>query len=133
IEADGDAQIPETLVNALGDDLNTSQAIAALHEIAGALNKAEDAAEKARLKGELLAGGGLLGLLSQDSEAWFKWEAAACADALSAAEIEDFIARRTQARKDRDFPEADRIRDSLVAQGILLEDKPDGTIWRRAG
>ena len=133
IEADGDAQIPETLVNALGDDLNTSQAIAQLHEIAGALNKAEGTAEKARLKGELLAGGGLLGLLSQNSEAWFKWEAAACDDALSAAEIEDFIARRTQARKDRDFAEADRIRDSLVAQGILLEDKPDGTIWRRAG
>jgi cysteinyl-tRNA synthetase len=133
IEPEGGVDIPDTLRAALEDDINTSQAIAALHEIAGDLNKAESRQEKARLKGALLAGGALLGLLSQDPEAWFRWEAGTCEGGMSEAEIENLIARRAQARDDKDFAEADRIRDALVAEGILLEDKAEGTIWRRAG
>ncbi|MDH3241186.1 MAG: cysteine--tRNA ligase [Alphaproteobacteria bacterium] len=134
IETGPDEGIPQTVRDALEDDLNTPQAIAALHEIATSLNKAADAADKKRLKAELLTGGGVLGLLCHDPEAWFKGEVGVCPDGgPSAAEIEAEIERRTQARKEKDFAEADRIRDALADQGIVLEDKPDGTIWRRAG
>ena len=133
VKADAEPEIPENMRDALEDDINTFQAIAALHEIVGALNKAADAAEKARLKGALLAGGGLLGLLSQDPEAWFMWEAPSRGEGMSESEIEDLIAQRARARKNKDFAEADRIRDILVAQGIFLEDKAEGTIWRRTG
>jgi len=133
IDAGPDKDMPETVRDALEDDLNTPLAIAALHEIATSLNKAEDAAEKSRLKGALLAGGGVLGLLCQDPEAWFKGEVGACPEGLSEDEIQAEIERRAQARMDKDFAEADRIRDALADQGVVLEDKPDGTIWRRAG
>ena len=111
---------------ALEDDLNTPLALAALHDTLTALNKVSDAGERARLKGELLAGGALLGLLQQDPEAWLK------RDAGEAAEIEDLIAKRNAARKSKNFAEADRIRNTLAIRGILLEDGPGGTTWRRA-
>ena len=122
-----DEAAPE-FVAALDDDLNTPLALSALHETMAALNKAADAGEKARLKGQLLASGGLLGLLQADPETWLKGESG------EAAEIEGLIARRLAARKAKDFAEADRIRTELAIRGILLEDKPGGkTEWRRAG
>ena len=115
-------------VAALDDDLNTPLALSVLHETMAALNKAADAGEKARLKGQLLASGALLGLLQADPETWLKGESG------EAAEIEGLIARRLAARKAKDFAEADRIRTELAIRGILLEDKPGGkTEWRRAG
>ena len=125
------ADLPQPVLDALCDDLNTPLAISHLHEIAGSLNKAEDGEEKAARKGELLAAGEVLGLLQAEPEAWFKWQPAA-ADTLDAAEIERFIEQRAAARKAKDFATSDRIRDDLKAQGILLEDGPGGTTWRRA-
>ena len=116
------------LIAALEDDLNTPQAIAALHGIASEANKADDPADQARLKAALLGGGDLLGILQQDPEAWFRGGT----DTAAADEIDTLIAQREAARAAKDFAEADRIRDDLVDRGIVLEDGPGGTIWRRA-
>ncbi len=120
------AELPERVLAALMDDLNTPLALAALHDILGALNKAAEPAERARLKGELLAGGALLGLLQQDPQAWLQGEGG------EAAEVAALIAERNAARKSRNFARADEIRTGLAIKGIVLEDRPDGTTdWRR--
>jgi len=112
---------------ALEDDLNTPLAIAVLHELLAELNKATSAEEKQRLKAELLASGAVMGLLQQEPEAWLK------GDQDDAASIEAAIVARNAARKAKNFAEADRIRTELALKGILLEDGPAGTTWRRAG
>ncbi len=120
---------PNTKVlSALADDLNTPAALAVLHEIAGDLNKAETTDDKARLKGELLASAGLLGLLYQQPEIWFKGGVNDNED----AEIEAKILARSEAKKNKDWATADKIRDELKTKGIVLEDGPDGTTWKRA-
>ena len=115
---------------ALEDDLNTPLALTGLHDALAALNKAEDGDAQALAKGRLLSGATLLGLLRSDPEAWFRWQPAT-APAIDDATIEALIGERRSAREGRNFAEADRIRDQLAAQGIILEDRPDGTIWRR--
>jgi cysteinyl-tRNA synthetase len=121
------AKLPAKVEAALDDDLNTPLAIAALYEILAEINKAEDAARKAELQQALIAGGAVMGLLQQDAEAWLH------GSDKGAADIEAAIAARSAARKAKNFAEADRIRTDLALKGILLEDGPGGTTWRRAG
>ncbi len=128
VQASAD-RAPEAFIAALADDLNTPKALAELHQIANAANKATDAGEKSRLKGELLAAGWLIGLLQQDPAAWLKGEVSADVDV---AEIEALIEARKAARARKDWAESDRIRDELAARGILLEDKAGQTSWRVA-
>ena len=113
---------------ALLDDLNTPLAIAALHAAAKTLNKAETET-KAQAKGVLLASGAVMGLLEQDPEAWFTQGGEAD---LNAETVEALIAERLAARANKDFAEADRIRDQLTEAGIVLEDGAGGTSWRRS-
>ncbi len=121
---------PSDVLAALADDLNTPLALSHLHEAATRLNKAASQADMAKAKADLLAGGALLGLLQQRPADWLQGKAGAGPDADVIARR---IAERLAARKARDFAKADRIRDELAAQGVVLEDGPKGTSWRRAG
>jgi cysteinyl-tRNA synthetase len=112
----------QEMVEALGDDLNTPNALAILHEQLTGLNRAPDPKAAARLR----ASAGLLGLLQDAPDAWLKGSAQAD------DQVEALIAKRQAARASRDFACADAIRAELAAQGILLEDGPQGTTWRRA-
>lgn len=119
----------ERVVAALADDLNTPLALSYLHEIVNNLNKAETPEEKGKYKGLLLASADMLGLLFQDADDWFKGNAAA--GGLSEAEIDAKIAERAAAKKNKDYALADKIRNELKEQGIVLEDSPAGTTWKR--
>jgi cysteinyl-tRNA synthetase len=130
VPAEASATLPAEIQAALEDDLNTPLAISHLHELAGRLNKAKSLDEKIELKSALLAAGDVLGILQQPVENWFRWTPAA-GTTLSDAEIDDLVSRRLQARKDRNFAEADRLRQELTDKGVLLEDGPGGTQWRR--
>jgi len=121
---------PTRVREALEDDLNTPLALAGLHEVISELNAAVNDAAKISAKQMVLAAGGLLGLLQQDPEKWFRWQSAG-ESGLDDAAIDDLVFKRTEARKAKDFAESDRIRDELSEAGVVLEDKPEGTIWRR--
>ena len=123
------ASLPLACEAALEDDLNTPLALSVMDALAGETLAAEGAEAKAGHAAALLASGAALGLLEEAPEAWFKGSAA---DG-EIEEIERFIAARNRARKARDFAEADRIRDELAVRGIVLEDTPKGTLWRRKG
>ena len=123
------SQPRNSVLEALSDDLNTPQALALLHEMVGQLNKSEGQ-ERLNLASQLKASAALLGILQQDVEGWFK--TGTNADDLKAEAIEQLLVERLQARKDRDFQRADQIRDQLKDQGILIDDGPEGSTWRRA-
>ncbi len=123
----------EGYLEALCDDLNTPLAISHLHgqmrQLNLSLGKDGRGAEIAQKSDKwlLLEMGNVLGLLQQDPEDWFKQGVGDIDDSA----IDDLIRRRTEAREAKDFAEADRLRDELVANGIVLEDGAGGTSWKR--
>lgn len=122
--------VPEGVMAALLDDLNTPKALSELFALAKQANQAESLEEKGRLKQALLSAGQLMGLLGQDADAWFE-EGAGSAH-IDGAEIDALVDARLAARQNKDFAEADRIRDELSERGIIIEDGAGGAKWRRA-
>lgn len=125
----GDAEWVARFEAVMDDDFNTPEALAVLFDLASALNRCEDDAQKCKLGVTLRQLGDRLGILQQDPEQFFK--APASASGLSDDEIDALVEQRQQARADRDFATSDRIRDQLAEQGVVLEDKGDRTLWRR--
>lgn len=120
-------ELPQKFVDALNDDFNTSEAIAALFDVCRDLNKALDAGDETqKLAAEFEAMTQFLGLLNQNLDDWFH------SDDVDASAIETMIKARSAAKKARDFAKADSIREELATQGIVLEDSPEGTRWKKA-
>ena len=115
------ADVPESILNALCDDLNTPKAFAALSE----LSRHGDTVEG---RAQLLSAGAILGILQQSPEAWFQTGG----DGIDAGKVEALIAQRNEARVKKDYASADAARDALVQMGVVIEDTPNGTIWRVA-
>ncbi len=128
--APGAGEPDAAFLGALEDDLNTPKALAELFDIARRINKSQPGPEREALAATLVASGAIMGLLQADPETWF---AGASDDGPDPAEIESLLERRREAREAKDFAEADRVREELLARGILIEDGPDGTRWRVAG
>jgi cysteinyl-tRNA synthetase len=137
---------------AMDDDFNTPEAVAVLQNMTRDLNVAKregKAALSSQIAAELRVLAGVLGIAQLPPEQWARLrtppvageaagataavEPTAAPAGLDEAAIDDWVARRLEARKNKDFKEADRIRDMLAAQGVILEDRPDArTEWRRA-
>jgi len=138
----GDAQVDtldETLLerfnSAMRDDFNTAEAIAVLFEVNKELNRAvkEQQAEQAAIYYATLRHlTNILGLVQHNVEEFLKSDIGQEALALSEEQIEDLIQQRQDAKKAKEFAKADKIRQSLLDQGVVLEDTRQGTIWRRA-
>jgi len=114
---------------ALLDDLNTPMAVSELHRLAKQMHTAVGA-DQVSLSSELLGLAELMGLLQKDPEEWFTL--ARGAGDISKQDIEMLIAERQQAKDDKDYSGADQIRQSLLDQGVVLEDSRAGTQWRRS-
>ena len=128
VKAKGEDEYTKRFKELMDDDFNTPGAMAVLFDLAKAVNK-EEGETKAKLAGRLVELGSVLGILYQDPSSFLKGEESADDDEVSV--IEALIQERKDARARKDFKAADAARDKLTAMGIVLEDGPSGTTWRR--
>ena len=117
----------EKIIESLSDDLNSAQALYEINLLADQLSKC-DPSDKERLKSELIASGNILGILQDSPSSWLKY--GTNLNNIDSNIIEELIEKRKQARKDKNFSEADNIRLELNNMGIEIEDTKDKTVWR---
>ena len=129
-EGELDPGYRERFEQVMDDDFNTRAAVTLFHEIAGDINRLEDKASEhgARLARTLVQLGDVLGVM-QMAPGEFLHAAAGDGD-ISPEDINRLIEERAQAKAAKDYADADRIRERLTEQGIILEDGPGGTTWR---
>jgi len=128
-----DNEFSSRFYEAMDDDFNTPKAISVLFELARECNKQKtsDPESAVRTAVQLKRLGVTLGLLQRDPEEFLKSDVNENAGGLTAVQIETLIDQRNAARRNKDFAEADRIRDELADKGVVLEDGGGGTTWRR--
>ncbi|MET0024265.1 MAG: cysteine--tRNA ligase [Sedimenticola sp.] len=133
VEPAGGEAFVERFHEAMDDDFNTPEALATMFEMVREINRvrAEDEQQAAALAAELKRLGAILGILQDDAESYLRGGAPGGDDGLSDADIEALIQQRVEAKANKDWAAADRIRDELKSHDILLEDGPQGTSWRR--
>jgi len=112
---------------AMNDDFNTPEAIAVLFDLASEANRTSEPRYAVLLK----ALGGILGLLQQPPQQYLQSSICRQSDQYSVEDIEHMIRQRLQARKEKNFAQADALRQQLAEGGVILEDGPQGTTWRR--
>ena len=117
----------EGIMEALCDDLNSSYALYEINLLADKLSKCVES-QKQELKSELIASGNILGILQDSPSSWLKY--GTNINNIDSNIIEELIEKRKQARKDKNFSEADNIRLKLNSMGIEIEDTKDKTVWR---
>lgn len=130
-----DDTLVERFNTAMRDDFNTAEAIAVLFEVNKELNRAvkeENAEQAAIFYATLRHLTNILGLVQHNVDEFLKSDIGHDALGLSEEQIEDLIQQRKDAKKDKNFARADEIRQSLLDQGVVLEDTRQGTVWRRA-
>ncbi len=127
-----DSEYQQRFEQALCDDFNTANAIAVLFDLVREINRAKDEQrnEQHPLASLLRYLGGVIGLLQADADDFLKSRAGK-GTGLSETAIDELVEQRLQARKDKNWADADRIRDELSAAGIVIEDGAEGTRWRR--
>ena len=124
------SEYSEKFHDAMQDDFNSPSAISVLFEMVKQINilKKEDQLTHANaLASELISLSNILGILSENPEEYFT-----SGINLSSEDIEQAIERRNKARKEKDFELSDKIRDDLLKEGIVLEDKGTKTIWKKS-
>jgi len=124
------AQWVKRFGDAMNDDFNTPEAIASLFDLASEINRASDANTKQELSQTLKHLASLIGLLQRSPNEFL--QSGTPHTGMSPAQIEEQIAARHAAKLTKNFKEADAIRERLLNDGVVLEDKPSGTVWRRA-
>jgi cysteinyl-tRNA synthetase len=131
VPAAGGEAFEARFVEAMNDDFNTPEAYSALFDMAREVNrlKGEDAHAANALASHMRKLAGVLGLLEQAPEVFL--QSGAQADDGEVAEIEALIKARLEARQAKDWAAADAARNRLTEMGIILEDGPQGTTWRR--
>ena len=114
---------------AMDDDFNTPVAFRALFDLAREINrlKAEEGRSAAQLGRLLVKLGGVLGILQSDPEVFLK---GADSEQVDTAQVESLVAAREKARAEKNWREADRIRDQLSAMSVAVEDGAQGSRWR---
>ena len=124
------AQWVKRFGDAMNDDFNTPEAIASLFDLASEINRASNANTKQELSQTLKHLAGMIGLLQRSPNEFL--QSGTPHTGMSPAQIEEQIAARHAAKLTKNFKEADAIRERLLNDGVVLEDKPSGTVWRRA-
>ena len=125
VASDIDNEYSERFHAAMDDDFNTPVALAVLFDLVRTLNKEEGDAAVV-LAGQLKFLGGVLGCLQLEPSEFLQG-----GNDDESAWVEEMIAKRAQAKKDKDFATADSVREELMAKGIVLRDSPEGTTWTR--
>ena len=127
IEIDSESNsVPDNIMEALCDDLNTPKVLAELNLLTNSISAASGN-EKKKIKEKILATGKLIGILQDDPEKWLGY---GHSESFDSKTIENLIKKRNEARRNKNFALADSIRNELKTKKIEIEDTKDGTIWR---